>query len=229
MGWTNQVVQASEVIIAGAPDSLLVYDGTPGPGTLIASITSAGGTDQYGNNLLPGIASYLSPTAAFLDGGQLNLGNGAAGAVLLINDSGVLEVEGTAGETSFAVTVPIAAALVASEPGSFPTAETWHAVTFANGWAGSGAGTNGLFYRATVDGKVHVIGDVSSPGTATAINVAIPSGYWPAVGINMEFSRYDDAGTAHATMGTNGVITMQTTVGAGKGMFVNTIYPLQAP
>lgn len=47
------------------------YSGTPANGNLIASITSANGTDGFGNSYIAGITSYAGATYASLDGGLL--------------------------------------------------------------------------------------------------------------------------------------------------------------
>ncbi len=49
------MVIATLVVIQGADDGLFVYNGAPGPGTLIASIAATGGTDPYGNAYLQGV------------------------------------------------------------------------------------------------------------------------------------------------------------------------------
>jgi hypothetical protein len=53
---TGQVA-ANSVIVSGAGDGVFIYDGTPGPGTLVIAAAAASGTDQYGNAYTgPGIA-----------------------------------------------------------------------------------------------------------------------------------------------------------------------------
>lgn len=42
-------VTSNTVVVAGSGDGIFIYDGTPGPGTLILSIASASGADPYGN------------------------------------------------------------------------------------------------------------------------------------------------------------------------------------
>lgn len=42
-------VTSNTVIIKGSGDGLFVYDGIPGPGTLVLAISSASGTDSFGN------------------------------------------------------------------------------------------------------------------------------------------------------------------------------------
>lgn len=58
MGWANTVIIASQVIIEGADDYLLVYNGAPALGNLIASIAPMAGTDPYGNPYMAGIFLY---------------------------------------------------------------------------------------------------------------------------------------------------------------------------
>jgi hypothetical protein len=52
------LVEANIVIIEGAKGSLLVYQGAPASGNLIASIAGLQSTDKYGNAYLSGIVSY---------------------------------------------------------------------------------------------------------------------------------------------------------------------------
>lgn len=67
MPWSSQAQIAQLVIIEGANDGLFVYNGTPAAGSLIASITSANGTDQFGNATIGGVTTYFeqSPTHWF--------------------------------------------------------------------------------------------------------------------------------------------------------------------
>ena len=84
MGWTNTqpgIVTANKVIIEGPDGSLYVYNGTPGPGTLLASIVAVGGHDAYGND-----------TSAVID---------VAGTTV-IDETGVILGFNTAGSTLFA-------------------------------------------------------------------------------------------------------------------------------
>ena len=64
MGWSPQVVRATEVIISGTGDFLLVYNGPPAHGNLTASIAPAAGTDLFGNAYRAGIWSYGSSGSA---------------------------------------------------------------------------------------------------------------------------------------------------------------------
>jgi hypothetical protein len=100
VGWSSQVVIASQVIIEGTDDGLFVYSGTAGPGTLVGSWVPPGVTeDQYGNavtpdgigiygtggqeiflGLLGAVAELQFRTGAAIEGTPANMAGGAAGA-----------------------------------------------------------------------------------------------------------------------------------------------------
>jgi hypothetical protein len=42
-------VTSNTVVVAGSGDGIFVYNGTPGPGTLVLAIASSSGTDSFGN------------------------------------------------------------------------------------------------------------------------------------------------------------------------------------
>lgn len=67
-GSSAGIVRARQVIISGGTDFLLVYSGKPAAGNLVASITTTGFTDQYGNEIIAGgIASYGPNNALVID------------------------------------------------------------------------------------------------------------------------------------------------------------------
>jgi hypothetical protein len=105
-------LQAGNTIIN--PNGTFVYSGNPGTGNLIASVTPAAGTDNFGNHYLEGVASYAATTAtASLLGsvgfyaGSLAAGwGGALSAVagdgagnLQVNAGGQLQLLGGGGVT----------------------------------------------------------------------------------------------------------------------------------
>ena len=63
-GWTinaDGTAEFNDITIRGGEtigSDFLIYSGTPGPGTLILSISGVGGTDPYGNTYGPGFMSY---------------------------------------------------------------------------------------------------------------------------------------------------------------------------
>jgi len=60
-------VSANSVIVSGAGDGVFVYDGLPGLDTLVVSIASMAGTDQYDN---PYSGPGISVSAPGPDGGK---------------------------------------------------------------------------------------------------------------------------------------------------------------
>jgi hypothetical protein len=168
VGWTNQVVIASEVIIAGEPDALLVYAGTPGPGTLVASITSTALVDQYGNVTEPVIAAYGSGKSAGLFGGDFFLNN------LSIDESMIIGAFADGVEVNSIGAVPykwIFNVPVIAEAGNISTptvlaTDTWHDLRpLATGFSGTVSGYYPPQYRLTVEQEVEIVGVVGLPGT----------------------------------------------------------------
>jgi hypothetical protein len=50
-------ITSNTVVVDGTGDGVFIYSGTPGPGTLILAMSSAAGTDRFGNHYSgPGIA-----------------------------------------------------------------------------------------------------------------------------------------------------------------------------
>lgn len=93
MGWTNTaggVLQATTVIItAPTPGAgLFVYSGTPGPGTLIASIAATAGTDPYGNPFPQGFASITPTRQITINNGQIILHSAGSVIDASVNVSG---------------------------------------------------------------------------------------------------------------------------------------------
>jgi hypothetical protein len=78
MGWeVNPNIIANTVTIVGANGGVFVYNGTPGPGTLVEAIAGTGGTDPYGNSYGPGFTSF-GPlgAAAQINSGAIGLFSG---------------------------------------------------------------------------------------------------------------------------------------------------------
>lgn len=56
----NNATFRGTVVISASGQELLVYNGTPAAGNLIASIAAVGGIDAYGNYFPPGYGGYIS-------------------------------------------------------------------------------------------------------------------------------------------------------------------------
>lgn len=201
MGWSNQVVQASEVVIGGAPDALYVYNGIPGPGNLIAWIVShVGAVDPYGN-AVPGPVigtQNLAGDSARLNGAALGLA--AAGAsvapasvsqvpagVLNISSGGTTLADAAATlfvfskNTSGLIAAPGAALDVGmSLYGSAPTGgpQSWQLMTLINGWANN-AGFGRAYYRpvGSPPNSLEVTGAIAATAAANAVFWIIPAAY----------------------------------------------------
>jgi len=134
LGWTNQVVQSSEVIIGGKPDALYVYNGSPGPNNLLLSVVSLPTTDAYGNVVPAGLVAYgeVNPpgpgvgTATSIGFNGINSYDVNSGGVNTQQDSWSQIQYNWQNASVFGVSAPI----VAQQPGAAEqTAEIWHNVT----------------------------------------------------------------------------------------------------
>lgn len=237
-GWTinqdgsaefNNVTIRGGITIGGTA----LYYSTPAPqaNTLVASIAASGGTDTAGNVYLAGITTYFHGAIYFALqhlAGDLNAYTATteAGPWTFVNQLS-FSVEDGHGTFYSTFSQPIAATGGTPTSPTLITTDSWNAAVLVNSWTGSGSATNGLSYRLTTDNEVRLVGDLTSPGTASVITT-LPAGYRPAQGVNVEFSRYDDSGTAHALIAANGTVTMQTVVGSGKGLFCNASIPLDS-
>lgn len=145
--WTNQV--QNQVIVAGPGSGIFVYAGTPALGNLIASISSAPGTDPYGNTYPGGILGELETNEIqFLSGstvvGQLGpVGGGAVPPLTLLNE-------------------PFASTAGTAANPSLITTDTWHNAAPAGGWSGT------VQYQLRPDGTValRTVGSLAA-GTLT--------------------------------------------------------------
>lgn len=71
---------SGRTIITGPNNSLLVYQGTPGPNNLIGSWSPVAFTDDFGNQVLAGLASYnLDSAVVTTPDGQVYYRNSVAG------------------------------------------------------------------------------------------------------------------------------------------------------
>jgi hypothetical protein len=112
MAFRNPVTSLPGSSITGAlsDNVILIYKGTPGPGTLDLSLAPSAGTDVYGNAYPPGLTSGLSSTP------QIMLQTGAAGSALTVpthaageSNSGQLTAQafpGTSGSTLLQLSGP---------------------------------------------------------------------------------------------------------------------------
>jgi hypothetical protein len=195
------IIRANIVIIFGPSNGLFVYSGTPGAGTLIASIAATAGTDPYGNKYPAGISSQSGGIEAILTGNELawdapadhpqNLPAIFAAPSAAIGDS--LEITsgiGSAGNTAAALTLydseasSTVPAIPSGGPGIFVAGgcplvtDQWHTL-------GTLAGTTltQAAYRMTVEGELEIDFHGSTGGAnAASVNfsVTLPAAYRPS-------------------------------------------------
>lgn len=95
MGWNSNVFPLLLVTSSTGFTGLFAYSPGPGPGNLVASVTSHAGTDPFGNAYVAGVASYAAGTPAInadMTGGALQFNRPAinAAAVVGSNNSAIL-------------------------------------------------------------------------------------------------------------------------------------------
>lgn len=132
---------------------LFVYDGVPANGNLIANISAAAGTDEFGNAYLAGIVSYSGPVFASLNDSNLLLG-----LVSEAIDAGVVGLSG--GGTVFLsspshLSDPATMALIAGNDAATPlNSASYPHVDIGASTAGVAAWLNGPLINSSVNGGV---------------------------------------------------------------------------
>jgi hypothetical protein len=144
---TSGLTLARYVIVYGPGSGIFVYAGTPALGNLIASISSAAGTDRYGNTYPGGIFGELTTNLIlFTSGAELQSASSGTGVVL--NNGPLQSTAGTAADPTLITT------------------DTWHSL-------GSAGATNCTLiqarYRLTAGGECEIdIALVALAGGSTA-------------------------------------------------------------
>lgn len=176
----------------------LYYDGTPGPGNLIVSVSESGGTDEFGNVYPSGIASMNGGITANLTNGTLSITpiTGGFSPALFTAFTGMMILTSPTETntdqlaqllvTSAAAYAAASAAMVVGPAGIKVTvpiaADTWHPITLDTGWT---AGPQVPQYRRLPDGNIQVRGQAThaSLTAVTYINQSnpIPAAYWPTL------------------------------------------------
>lgn len=139
---------------------------TGSPGQVIGTSVSVGTTtDDVGKTRL----------SAFL----------ASGSYTTSQSNGcIMSVNSAPADLSEPPCLSLTGVIVGNDPsvsGNFPTPESWHAMTLANGWAAAGGAFDTPSYRITAEGKVDLKG-VATGGTHAAGTVVttLPTGWRPA-------------------------------------------------
>lgn len=155
---------------------IFFYSGTPGPGNPPIVSASEGGTDPYGNPVQSGVVSQSGGQTSALSGAELVFSSGG-----FISGSSGLVLGGNIGLNAIEVLLPFSNALIAVQPGTSFTEETWHPMTLVNGWANA-AGFVTAQYRkvASPPNSVEVIGVLNAAAASAAMFCTLPAGYIPA-------------------------------------------------
>ncbi len=186
--WSDQPVLSPLVVVeSGVPSSgLFVYSGTPGPGNPpVASIVAPGvTTDPYGNTVASILEVQESGLQTVLTAASLTMAKNSGALAppdIILGDN--TAPAGTPSQTFIRSTEIITPVVIAVQPGTSSTAETWHAATLGTGWTGSvrykmAADINRVFLEVnatfTDNGTTHL-----ASGT-DILGVALPAGYQPA-------------------------------------------------
>jgi hypothetical protein len=164
------------VVVFGPDGSgIFVYSPSPGAGNLIASIAAQAGTDPYGNPYQAGITSYNGSAYISISQSVIFFSNGA-----LIEQTATSLNIGTSASIDFNIDIPVGDPIVALQPGTTGTGESWHALALGNGWTGT------FQYKLETNSKVSIrsVGSLAAGtltnGTVIGTIPAIPAGYWPA-------------------------------------------------
>jgi hypothetical protein len=165
------------------------YSGTPAAGNLIASITSAAGTDHFGNNYGgPGLTTYApGGDTVQITGADITLAEATTNTTWsfftqVLSGIPYLKLV-AAGASSGVLWFTDNGILLATDPNSF-LPETWHDMTpgLLNGWTVTAS--QDARYRLMEDNSVWIDADLTAGTLAGGTNVwTAPTGYIPGAGI----------------------------------------------
>jgi hypothetical protein len=170
-------------------DGLFIYDGTPGPGNLVANISPLDGTDAFGNDYLAGIVTYTGGEFAALSTGNMLLGltaDGYAPAALigLSGSTGIFASSPQSVEPDASTWVRDAA-IAATNNANVWTPETWHAPTLNANWSSTtvfgtiSGGLQAISYRRDAEDNLWVCGCFKAAAGAGSAVCNFPAGYRP--------------------------------------------------
>lgn len=124
---------------------------------------------------------------------ESNDGASTASWTLVYNDAS--GVPHTVAEATYAGLDILAGVVNGVQPGTgispvnAAVTETWHPLALINGWAGSGGGVNGIFYKLLATGDVHIVGDIlNSLAVGNSVCAVWPAGYAPGSVFNFPAS-----------------------------------------
>lgn len=231
------VFQAGNAIINGT--GLYSYSGAPGAGNLVSSVGVIPGTtlDPTGSNaVFQGDTDYsynlghTTVTALQKSGGELSTWTAAtqAGPYTLVSQV-IFDTGGnvTVGTGNFTVSNVLTATGGTAASPTLITTDTWHAATYANNWATSGADV--LKFTLMPDSSAWIIGRINNPANQGSGNriCTLPSGYF-----NTTRNQFGTCSVANTTtvmpmeLDTSGNLTLLSSYTALTNLCVNLRLPL---
>jgi hypothetical protein len=181
-GVNQGVVVATRVIVvgpAGTVTGVFVYapGTTPGPGNFPTAWMTTATTDPFGN-VLP-VAAVIGTTSIYAADGVFFSTGGAAGAAIIPNGSGGVNIQTTIGQYVNITTGPFASVAGTAADPTLITTDTPHAMALLNLWT-TGA-RMAPQYQLTTWGEIEIMGSLTAPaGVASGQNVWAGGGYVPA-------------------------------------------------
>lgn len=167
--------------VFGVSGWLLSYDGHAEFSSILAGLVrvigsvAGGGTDDYVDVLLGNIYMHPNDNASTT---QYNR------SFVSTNDTGAgYEIRVGTQHVHFSTTeVATTKPMVAYDPvAGYPTLETWHAVSFQNGWSNFGSPYNNCQYRLNALGQVEMRGLMQGGTITTGTTVfTLPAAYRPS-------------------------------------------------
>ena len=244
-------ISGAQFLAHGSSGEILIYQGTPASGNLVASISALATTDSFGNTIQAGIAFYsLSGNGGYIvlqndaiTGGQpvIRMGStahsGVNAATLELNVD-ELDIIGPGGGTSaqlalLSTGVFSIAGSIFSNGGtaalpSFIQTDTWHAFTLLLSTV-AGTDGNGTTYTPSYQldafGNVRLKGVVKAPAGGLPANntwATIPAAYRPGTNIPTLLCSNAIVGTfAHLVIRPNGNVQFDQALGAGVSMYID--------
>lgn len=240
-------ITGGQFIGDGTGQEILMYSGTPAAGNLLLSLTTAGATDEEGNQVLAGLASYSNlggggwiaiATFAGEVTAYANTGSTEAGWTQLAQTqyggtglaSGTLnfiaDAIGINGNTVFLTGAVDATGGTAASP-TVITTDTWHALALAGTWSNNGADV--LKAILMPDDSVWICGRISNTGNQVSGDAiaTLGPGYFNTARNSFGTGSIANSNTAMPMeVSSAGSMTITGPYTAGQALVVNMRFPL---
>jgi hypothetical protein len=233
-GVNQGVVIATRVIVvgpAGTVTGVFVYapGTTPGPGNFPTAWMTTATTDPFGN-VLP-VAAVIGTTSIYAADGVFFSTGGAAGAAVVPNGSGGVNIQTTGGQYVDITTGPFASVAGTAADPTIITTDTWHTPALGADF-GYQSGAAKLSYQLGIDNRVKLDGVVAlSAGFANPL-FTIPAAYRPPglVGFSVGvFGAVVATGAPYCSITAAGAVQLTDVPAAATAVLMSGSYPLDIP